>query len=158
MKPDGTRAEERIMVLDEELEFLREIPLFSRIELARLKFLAFASRQTTFGEGEELFRQGDVGDAAYIIIDGEVDVIVEGPNGEVPITRLGKYDLVGEIAIIVDVPRTATVRTVGEMTALVISKELFSRMVKQFPEIAVEIMRELALRLERTTAQLTKTS
>lgn len=142
------------MALEEEVALLKEIPLFSRVESSRLKFLAFASRRITFGESQELFRQGDRGDAAYIIIDGEVDVLVEGPEGEIPVVRLRKYELVGEIAIIVDVPRTATVRTVGEVTALVISKELFSRMLKQFPEIAIEIMRDLALRLERTTAQL----
>lgn len=142
------------MALEEEVALLKEIPLFSRVEASRLKFLAFASRRMTFGESQELFCQGDRGDAAYIIIDGEVDVLIEGPEGEIPVARLRKYELVGEIAIIVDVPRTATVRTVGEVTALVISKDLFSRMLKQFPEIAIEIMRDLALRLERTTAQL----
>lgn len=144
------------MGLDEEVRLLKEIPLFSKIEPSKLKFLAFTSRRMTFGEGQYLFHQGDPGDAAYIIIDGDVDVLIEGPEGEIPITRLGKYDLVGEIAIIVDVPRTASVRAVGELTTLVISKELFSRMLAEFPQIAVEIMRELALRLERTMAWLGK--
>ena len=60
----------------------------------------------------------------------------------------------GEIAILIDVPRTATIRAETELTTLVLSKDLFFRMVAEFPEMAVEIMRELAHRLESTTSQL----
>ena len=62
--------------------------------------------------------------------------------------------LIGEIAILCDVPRTATVKAVSEVVTLAISKDLFFRMVTEFPQMAVEIMRELARRLERTTSQL----
>ena len=51
-------------------------------------------------------------------------------------------------------PRTATLRAVGELTTLAISKDLFFRMVSEFPQMAIEIMRELAQRLERTNQQL----
>lgn len=144
------------MNLKEEVQLLREIPLFSGIDPSKLKFLAFTSETMRFAEGHDLFRQGDIGDAAYIIVSGEVDVLIDGPEGETPIARLGKYDLVGEIAIIIDVPRTATVRAVTELETLVISKGQFSRILSQFPEIAIELLRELAFRLERTTAKLAK--
>ena len=146
------------MALHEEVQVLRRIPIFSKFEPSRLKLLAFSSRIMTFDKGQELFRQGDTGDAAYIIIHGEVEVFIEGPQGDTPIARLGKHELVGEIAILIDVPRTATVRSLTELKTLVISKDLFSRMLDEFPEIAVDIMRELAFRLERTTAQLGKAS
>jgi CRP-like cAMP-binding protein len=67
-------------------------------------------------------------------------------------------DIVGEIAILCDVPRTATVKAKVELEVLKISKDLFFRMVGEFPQMAVEIMRELALRLDRTTDQLMKAS
>ena len=59
------------MSLNEEVDLLRQIPLFSKIDPSKLKLLAFTSERLSFGSGQDLFQQGDVGDTAYIIIDGE---------------------------------------------------------------------------------------
>lgn len=142
------------MSLNEEVDVLRNIPLFANIEPSKLKLLAFTSERLTFPDGQELFHQGDMGDAAYIIIDGEADVTISTPTGEITVAKVGKNELVGEIAILCDVPRTATIRAVGEVTTLAITKDLFFQLVTEFPQMAVEIMRELARRLERTTVQL----
>ena len=116
--------------------------------------LAFASEKLTFSEGQALFAQGDIGNAAFIIMHGEAEVITEGPGGEITVATLGKNQFIGEIAILIDVPRTATVRAMTEVTVLVISKDMFYRMVSEFPEIGIEVMRDLAHRLEQTTIQL----
>lgn len=142
------------MSLNEELELLRNIPLFSNVEPSQLKLLAFTSDRLTFAPGQELFHQGDSGDTAYIIMDGEADVTVGTPAGEISVAKVSKNDLIGEIAILCDVPRTATVKAISEVTTLVITKDLFFRLVADFPQMGIEIMRELARRLERTTAQL----
>jgi CRP-like cAMP-binding protein len=140
--------------LNEEVDLLRKIPLFAKIDPAKLKLLAFTSERLTYSAGQELFHQGDVGDTAYIIIDGEADVLVDTPTGELAVAKLKQNDLVGEIAILINVPRTATVRADSDLTTLAISKDQFFRMIGEFPDMAVEIMRELAQRLERTTTQL----
>jgi CRP-like cAMP-binding protein len=140
--------------LNEEVELLQNIPLFSKIAPSKLKLLAFTSDRLTFAPGQELFHQGDPGDAAYIIMDGEADVTVDTPAGEISVAKVRKNDLIGEIAILCDVPRTATIKALSEVTTLAITKELFFQLVTEFPEMAVEIMRELAHRLERTTQQL----
>lgn len=142
------------MSLNEEVEVLRKIPLFSRIEPSKLKLLAFTSERMTFKRGDVLFRQGDMGDAAYILIEGDAEVLVDSSRGEIRVARLGVNDIVGEIAILVDIPRTATVRAETDLVTLRISKELFFRLITEFPQIAVEIMRELAHRLEATTERL----
>ena len=142
------------MGLQEEVELLRNIPLFAKIELSKLKLLAFTSERLIYSQDEILFSQGDVGDSAYIIIDGEADIVVNTPGGQLVIATLKQNEIVGEIAILCDVPRTATVRAKTELTTLRISKELFFNLTIEFPEIAVEIMRELAHRLEQTTTKL----
>ena len=144
------------MSLNEEVDLLRKIPLFANIEPSKLKLLAFTSERLKFREGTELFHQGDMGDSAYIIINGAVRIVVSTPNGDVKIAEVNKNDIVGEIAILCDVPRTATVVADQDVEALKISKELFFRMVGEFPQMAVEIMRELAIRLEKTTSELTQ--
>ena len=142
------------MTLQEDVERLRKIPLFAKIEPSKLKLLAFTSRRLTFKSGESLFHQGDIGDAAYIIVEGSADVSVDAPGGAITVATVGTNDFVGEIAILCDVPRTATVTATTELMTMRISKELFFQLVCQFPQIAVEIMRELASRLDVTTRRL----
>ena len=142
------------MSLAEEVELLRSIPLFARMEPAKLKLLAFTSERLTFDPNQELCRQGEPGDAAYLVIDGEVAISIDSPSGAFELARLGRGAIVGEIAILCDVPRTATVTAVGKTVTLRVSKELFFRLVTEFPQIAIEIMRELAHRLEKTNLQL----
>jgi CRP/FNR family cyclic AMP-dependent transcriptional regulator len=144
------------MSLKEEVEILRQIPLFAKIEPSKIKLLAFTSERLTFQPGDLVCKQGDNGDAAYFIMDGSADVIVDTPSGPLIVATLSKNDVVGEIAILIDIPRTATIQAATELTTLKITKDVFFRMVTEFPEMAVEMMRVLAERLVRTTAELQK--
>jgi CRP/FNR family cyclic AMP-dependent transcriptional regulator len=144
------------MSLDQEVDILRRIPLFANIDPAKLKLLAFASQRLTYKPGQALFRQGDAGDAAYILIDGGAEVVIEkGAGDELVVAQLDRNQIVGEIAILCDVPRTATIRAKGQLTTLRITKEVFLRLMRDFPDIGMEVMRTLAHRLEQTTQQLT---
>jgi len=148
------RNREDTMSLLQEYELLRRVPFFAEIEPARLKLLAFMSERVGFDPGKALCRQGDPADAAYLIIEGEADVLVDTPTGPLVLATLGANDIVGEMAILGDVPRTATVQAKTRIVALRIAKEPFMRMVREFPTMAVSIMRELAHRLEMTNNQL----
>ncbi len=143
------------MSLNEEVELLRNIPMFANIEPSKLKLLAFTSERMAFKDGDVLFRQGEQGDSAYVIIGGEADVIVDTPKGPLTVAKLKRNDIVGEIAILCDVPRTATVKAATKLEAMVIAKDLFFRLIMEFPQMAVEIMRELARRLDATNRKLT---
>jgi len=142
--------------LREEVETLRQIPLFAKVDPSKIKLLAFTSERVTFQPGELLCKQGDMGDAAYVIISGQADVLIDTPNGSIRVATFKKNDVVGEIAILINIPRTATIKASSELTALRITKDLFLRMISEFPEMAVEMMRVLAERLVRTTAELQK--
>jgi CRP-like cAMP-binding protein len=142
------------MSINQEVELLRRIPMFSKIDPAKLRLLAFASERVTFAPGEVLYRQGDPADAAYLIIDGGVAVTVELASGPLLVAKVGKDQIVGEIGIICDVPRTATNTAEGQTVTLRITRDLFFQMINDFPVMGVEIMRVLAHRLEHTTAQL----
>ncbi len=142
------------MSLHEDVERLRNVPLFAKIEPSKLKLLAFTAKRLTFTNGQNLFRQGDMGDCAYVLIDGTADVAVDTPSGPMIVAKLGSNDFVGEIAILCDVPRTATVTATSELTTMRIEKELFFQLVCQFPQIAIEVMRELDSRIDVTTRQL----
>jgi CRP-like cAMP-binding protein len=146
------------MTLQQDVEVLRKVPLFAKIEPTKLKLLAFTSEHLEFMPGEAICRQGDVGDAAYIVLDGEADVVVQSGQGPMKVANIGKYDIVGEIAILCDVPRTATVLATSRLVALRVSKDGFFNLVTQFPQVGVEVMHELASRLHQTTQRLTEVS
>ncbi len=141
-------------LLSNEVELLRRVPLFAGIEPGKLKLLAYTSDVVTYEPGQVLVRKDDIGDAAYVIIEGDADVSVPADTGDITVAELHDGDFFGEIAILCDTPRTATVTAKGELTALRIRKEPFFQLMKQFPEMAVEMTRLLAERLTRTTADL----
>lgn len=97
------------MTLQQDVDVLRRIPLFAKIEPARLKLLAFTSEHVEFQPGEPVCRQGEPGNSAYIVLDGAADVVVQSERGPMTVAHIGRNDIVGEIAILCDVPRTATV-------------------------------------------------
>jgi len=130
------------------------VPFFAEIEPKKLKLLAFMSERVGFDHGKVLFHQGDQADAAYLILSGEAEVIVETAAGPITVATLGANEIVGEIAILTDVPRTATIRAKGRLVCLRISKDRFMQMLREFPNMALAIMRELAHRLELTNNQL----
>ena len=142
------------MSLSDEFECLRKVPMFANVDAARLKLLAFTSDRLVFAPGDAVFRQGEPGDAAYFIVSGSAEVLMHDRDGEVSIAAVGENEMVGEISILCDVPRTATVRAATELVTLRISKDRFFGVLEEFPEMAVGIMRELARRLESTTVRL----
>lgn len=144
------------MLLKDEVDLLRRVPLFANMDPAKLKLLAFTSDRMSFQPQQVLFHQGDDGDAAYVILKGQADVVAETPAGEIPLARVGENAIVGEIAIICEVPRTATVKAHTRIDTLRIEKEHFLRLIREFPEMGIEVMRELADRLSRTTAELSQ--
>lgn len=138
-----------------EIDVLKRLPIFAGMELSNLKVLAFTSERVSFRTGETLFRQDEEADAAYVILEGHVAVQVETLQGPRTIATVGDNGLVGEIGILCDLPRTATVRALGTVSTLRIDKDQFFRLIEAFPQIAVSVMRDLALRLEKTTRELT---
>ena len=128
--------------------------MFRDIDPARLKLLALTSMRVEFAHGQHFFVQGDAADAAYVILDGKAAVTLNTPTGEIKVAELGRDALVGEMGILADNPRSATVTAAEPTTALRIDKRVFLELLTQFPQMSIAVMREIAGRLERTNAQL----
>lgn len=141
-------------LLKEDIEVLREVPIFASVELSKLKLLAFASQRMSFDPGQVLCREGDFGDTAYVIIQGSADVCVRAGDTEITVASLSRNDFVGDMAILCDTPRTATVRASSRCETLVIGKTQLLGLLRSFPDMSIAMMRVLAGRLERTNRQL----
>lgn len=143
------------MLLRDEVQMLRQVPLFAGVDPGKLKLLAFTSQRVSFDEGEVLFHQGDPGDSAYVILSGSADILTGSDKGLIKVAEVTRNAIVGEIAILCDGTRTATVRARTPVEALRIGKEQFLKLMSDFPEVTIEVMRVLAERLSTTTTELT---
>jgi len=110
---------------EHELELLRGVPMFAPLALALTEELATTLRRSSVDAGTVVIRQGDVGDAFYIVDHGRCEATVAG---EV-VRSLGPGDSFGEIALVRDVPRTSTVRAVEPTTLLIVDGATFRAVV-----------------------------
>ena len=145
------------MSLDQEVELIRQFPIFSKIQPAMQKLLCFSAERLTYDAGQVMFNAGDSADAAYVVIEGTVEISVPTPSGPIVINTMTKNEILGEIAIVGEVPRTATAKALTKLETLKISKELFIKIIRENPDAAIELIRILAARLASTTSQLTRT-
>jgi MFS family permease len=104
-----------------ELELLRGIELFAPLPQQTQESLAQVLRPVRLAAGEELFRQGDVGDRFYIVADGEVEIVIDGSV----VRETGPGGYFGEISLLRDVPRTATVRAKGDVELFALDRDDF---------------------------------
>jgi CRP-like cAMP-binding protein len=132
--------------VDEKLEHLRRVPLFSRMGTRELERLGALADEIQVGLDTVLAEQGHIGHDFFIVLDGRVMVL----DGNTPLTTLGPGDFFGEIALIESVPRTKTVRAEGIVTLLVIGHREFHALMDEFPTVRTAVLDAVAERLRRT--------
>jgi CRP-like cAMP-binding protein len=142
------------MAIAAEVECLKAVPLFNGLDPRRLKLIAFTSDRMNYEAGHVLFRQGDDSDAALVILDGHADVMIDTPAGPIKVAVLGPNSLVGEMGVMTNSPRSATVVAQTSLTTLRIPKEMFMSLVTEFSQFGLAIIRELASRVEHTNRLL----
>ena len=143
------------MPLEQDVETLRNLDLFAGLPTARLKLIAYTAEIVRFAPGEVIVQQGDPADAVYIITEGETEVwLHDADRNEIKLATMGPNSLFGETAVICKGRRTATVKAKDRVTTFKISANLFLDLVRQSPEIGMQVMTVLAERLERSTRRL----
>ena len=159
----STTAESRVTTEDDRsdslgktVSVLAQIPLFAGMDRSQLKLLAFTSEPVTVDSGHVVFRQGDPGDNAYVILDGSAEVVLEdGERGSV-IARLGRHQVFGGMALLTSSPRSTTIRAETALSLLAIRQDVFVRLVEENAQVAVGITRMLIDRLAKTNADLNR--
>jgi CRP/FNR family transcriptional regulator, cyclic AMP receptor protein len=127
----------------EKVLFLKSIELFSQIPGEDLAQVALIATEETREPGEEIFAEGESGDALYLVLEGKVRV----HRDDRVIAELGERECFGEMAILDAAPRSATVTAVDNTNLLKISREDFQEIMSEKPEIALGIIKVLSRRL-----------
>jgi CRP-like cAMP-binding protein len=144
----------RAVTVFQEAEMLRQVPLFEKVDLTRLKLIAFTSRAMRYAAGEVVMQKNEVSDCAFVILEGEVEVVGETAEGEFVVARFGRNSLVGEMSLLLDAPRVATVRATTPVRALRIAGDQFLRLLCENPSCSLHVMRLLSTRLTRATRRV----
>src|SRR5690242_20470421 len=139
----------------ERYSILKHVPLFAELANAELEIVAAQSRRKRYPKGSIVFHEGDHGDCLCVILSGRVKVSLLGARGQEAIVRtLERLDFLGEIALIDDAPRSATVIAMEATEVLEIAREPFLTLVREHPAIALKVMAQLARALRRTDEQI----
>jgi len=138
--------------MSEAIEALRPVELFQHLNEEQLSLLAEHSREVQFRKNAILMTEGDAGESMYVILTGLVKVYVSDEDGkELVLYEQGAGAVIGDIALLDDEPRSASVSTLDKTTALMIGKSSFIECLKQSPEMSLGIIRSLTQRLRHAT-------
>ncbi len=135
---------------ESDVEFLASVPLFAGLESELREKLATRTRTVRIGAGEWLFRQGEAGDALYVVRAGRLNAVDEG-SGAV-LRELGRGDAVGELALLTGAPRAAGVQALRGSELIAIERGAFDEALRAAPALSMALNRSLAEQLRETGA------
>jgi CRP-like cAMP-binding protein len=138
----------RLFPHDTKVEALKRAPLFQGLSRKELSELAKVTEDMDVGAGEVLCKEGVSGQEFFVIMEGQVEITRRGQ----PIATFGSGEFVGEVSLIEDVPRTATVTAKTPLRFFVMTRRAFLRLLDSNPQVERKVLRALAKRVVSTSS------
>jgi CRP/FNR family transcriptional regulator, cyclic AMP receptor protein len=138
----------RLFSQDTKVEALRRAPLFEGLSKKELTLLARVSEDMELAAGTVLCKEGDLGHEFFVIVDGETEVTRKGRK----LASRSGGDFVGEIALLEEVPRTATVKAKTPLRVFVLTSRDFHHLLEESPQVERKVLRALAKRVAALAA------
>jgi signal transduction histidine kinase len=136
------------------IEFLRQLPLFQGLADADLERLHAQAREETVAPGQAIIVEGETGDAVYVLLDGDLQVTKRAGGHDVKVDVRRPGEVIGEMSLLDNAPRQATVRAITPSRVLIISKDMFDAMLASSPNAAIAILHTVTARLRQNEALL----
>jgi NTE family protein len=140
----------RAPLAESAADFLGRVPLFAGLDSSLREALSLRARAVRIGAGEWLFREGDPGEAMYVVRAGRLEVVDETANAV--IRELGRGDALGELALLTDSPRSASVRAGRASDLFVVERSDFEQLLHGSPALSLALNRALGEQLRTTHA------
>jgi CRP/FNR family cyclic AMP-dependent transcriptional regulator len=128
---------------DTKVDLLKRAPLFADLSKHELEQLAKVSEDMEVVAGRVLCREGEPAQEFFVIIEGEAEATKDGES----LRKMGEGDFFGEIALIEDIPRTATVTATAPLRFFVLTRQSFWSMIERMPDVERKVLRALAKRV-----------
>ncbi len=142
------------MSLRDAVSLLAATPLFEGVDVVRLEVLAFTGTHLAFDVGETLAEEGTEADGAFLVLSGEAVMLAMGTDGKGSAARLDRGGLVGEIALTQPALWSATIRAAQPVEVLKLQRDVFLRLVDEFPEIAAGCLRSAGSQVDALASDL----
>ena len=133
------------MSLESDVALMAAVPLFAELDAGALRLIGFSAEALRLSAGEVLFRRGDPADAGFLLVTGTVDLHRERGSPR----EVGPGTLIGEHALVAEISRPVTARSRTEGSVLKIPRDLFQRVLREYPKDALAIRRFWARRLRQ---------
>lgn len=146
--PRGRSVEADSLALQ---QLLAHNPLFASVTADEAAFLLAVGKRRTFATKEQLFAAGSPGSELFIVLDGAIHILMPSQDGDVLVERFGRGDVLGEVAVLDDQPRTATGIAAEPSSVLVIQRDDVHRFLARFPRYRDILITILVQRLRRTS-------
>ncbi len=126
--------------LDQNLEILRQIPVFSGVPLDRLRLYAYLGKRICYPAGQFLFHQGELDDRGYIILCGRAQIIREYNDRFIILNELKEGDFFGGLALLAEIRRLFSCRAITDLECLTLDRESFRKILTLFPEVTIRVL------------------
>ena len=156
---DSTEAPVRLAnTIDEneKLTLLDSIPMFRLLDKPQLILLANNCETVNVPKGERLFHQGDPGDSLFIIVDGTAGIMISNGKSEQKVKECGANEVIGELALLSDQPRSASVDAITDLVILYLRRDVFIEMLRTDGEIGYQILQVVVNRFVDSNQKLAK--
>jgi len=136
---------------------LKKVPIFRMLGKESIDFIVERLKFKAYDKDSVICKVGDPGDTMFIVITGEVDIIIDTDDGvEQVVATLGAGDYVGEMALLTGGTRSATVKAVEESEMFLLHKDDFDVILERFPSISLSMGKIMSKRLRETLAKATR--
>jgi diguanylate cyclase (GGDEF)-like protein len=130
-------------------ELLARVPLFEGLTPDELRWIGASAQIRTFAEGDNLFEIGEPGNSLFIVTAGTVQVLHPHRAANFQLARIGPGEFIGEMSLLDDAPRSATVKAICEVEALVLDKADFHKLVRARPDFALHLLSVMSRRMRQ---------
>lgn len=144
--PKKTRAAASVL-MNEKIDLVSRIPIFRSLDRPSLQLIAKTSSAVNIPKGERLFKQGDTGDALYVIVEGLASVVMQYGDIEVSIAQRGMNEVIGELAVLSDEPRTASVDAITDLLTLRLDREDFLNVIQTHGDVGYQLLHVITAEL-----------
>jgi CRP-like cAMP-binding protein len=139
----------------ENVIFLKKTSLFSQVKTAELRAVASIAEQLPFDPGDEVVKESDMGDSAYIIKEGLIQITKKAAGGAtVELAQLAAGECFGEMSLFDEESRSASAYALTHCTVLRIGRDDLIDVIAEYPSIAVELLKIFVKRLRKANARV----
>lgn len=136
--------------ISDKILHLKNIQIFKDLAVSELAAVASVTQEVSVEPHQDFIKEGEFGDIMYLVVKGEVAVIKKSQHPdshEIELDRIKTGDYFGEMALFEDAPRSATIRTLEKTWLLALSKNEFTEIVREYPQIALNICKAFGGRI-----------